>query len=92
MNPPAAAGAAGAEGGAGVGEIGVEAIGAYAAGSFGFGSWFSAFSNCVNPPAAAGACGGAAGDCGVENCSPLAGAGSCFSDRKGSSCGATLAP
>lgn len=78
-------------------EIGVEVIGpnelvASGAGSFGFASWFSACSNCVNPPAAAGACGAAAGDCGVENCSPLEGAGSCFSDFSGSSCAGTLAP
>lgn len=47
----------------------------------------------MNPPAAAGACGGAAGDCGVENRSPLSGAGSCRSDRSGSSLfGAGLPP
>ena len=62
------------------------------AGSFGFGSWFSACSNCVNPPAAAGDCGGAAGDGDVENRSPLSGAGSCLSDFSGSSCAGTPAP
>lgn len=46
----------------------------------------------MNPPAAAGVCGGAVGDCGVENCRPLAGAGSCFSDCSGSCCPGALPP
>ncbi|HEV2325751.1 MAG TPA: hypothetical protein VGS10_17505 [Terracidiphilus sp.] len=94
MNPPAAAGAAGG-GGVGLGETGVigpNELVASGAGSFGFGSWFSACSNCVNPPAAAGACGGAAGDGDVENRSPLSGAGSCFNDFSGSSCAGAPAP